>query len=632
MVPDTENSMPTPEQPSPFVPLVTPGDLMDNDEVILIVDDYPDIVQLLQEFLQDQNLPTITAGSVHELHQVLQENNVSLTILDIGLPDGSGIDLLPGLKNHFPDMSVIMLTAVTDLHTALECMRQGADDYMTKPVQFTEFYATVRKVLEKRRLAINNRRYQRQIEQANFRINLLHQLTMKMNSAYLSMVELDEILQAILIGITAEEGLGFNRAFLALFDERGEILEGKMGIGPGCRDEAGRIWQEMQERDLRIGKLIENIKDNNLIGDTPVNTTIRSLKIRADETDHLLIKAVRDRRSIVVTDGKSDFPVPAELIELLQEESFVVVPLYSPGGSLGVIIADHFVTRQPITDELTNALESFASQASLAIEHCHLYMDMENKIRELETMAYELEKNKDLLVEAERYSALGHMAAQLVHNIRNPITSIGGTARLLARKTDDEEWLKFLNMMISESAKIEETLQDLFNFVDQDAPTRDKTPLYPMIRKSLVLFYNTLQKKKIEYQLNLQEPDPTLKVDQHQFRQMLVNLIRNAVEAMPEGGILTIEVTYDDQLVSISIRDTGAGLPELVMNQAADPFFTTKTFGTGMGLTLVKRIAKDHGGTLKLKNIQEGGTEALLRFRRTDTPLPAADDGESLTD
>ena len=98
----------------------------------------------------------------------------------------------------------------------------------------------------------------------------------------------------------------------------------------------------------------------------------------------------------------------------------------------------------------------------------------------------------------------------------------------------------------------------------------------------------------------------------------MVHLIRNAVEAMPEGGILNVDITYDEQLVTISIRDTGVGIPERIMNQATDPFFTTKTFGTGMGLTLVKRIAKDHGGTLKLRNREQGGTEALLRFPRSD--------------
>ncbi|MFZ5798200.1 MAG: response regulator [Desulfobulbaceae bacterium] len=622
MIPEIKNIMPNPEHPVSFLSPVSPGELLDNGEVILIVDDYPDIVALLQEFLQDQGLPTITAGSAAELQQAMHNHAVALAILDIGLPDRSGMDVLPELKANFADLAVIMLTAVTDLHTALECMREGADDYLTKPVQFTEFYATVRKVLEKRRLAINNRRYQRQIEQANFRINLLHGLAMKMNSAYLSMVELDEILQAILIGITADEGLRFNRAFLALFNERGDTLEGKIAIGPSCRDEAGRIWREMAEKDLRITTLIDNIKESCLDADNEVNTIARTLKVSAADSEHILIKASQSRQSILVREGASEHPVPAELLRLLGEDTFVIVPLYSPSRALGVIIADHFVTRQPITEDLIKALESFATQASLAIEHCHLYMAMEEKINQLEAMAYELEKNKDLLVEAERFAALGHMASQLVHNIRNPITSIGGTARLLARKTEEPERLRFLNVIISETARIEATLEELFSFVDVEVPVREPLPLYPLIRKSLVMFYNTLQKQHIAQELILLEPDPTLRVDRQQFRQMLVHLIRNAVEAMAEGGRLTIKAEYDDRQVTIAIRDTGMGFSDLALSRATDPFFTTKTFGTGMGLTVVKRIVKDHNGTLKLRNLPEGGTEVLLRFQRDAEAQP----------
>jgi signal transduction histidine kinase/DNA-binding response OmpR family regulator len=616
MMPYPEQMMLFPELPKPVGTSVSQAELLESGELILLVDDYPEIVQLLRESLQEDGLPAITAGSIAEFQQALQHHTVALSILDIGLPDGSGAKLLPRLKEDYPDMAVIMLTAVTDLQTALECMRQGADDYLTKPVRFPEFYATVRKVLEKRRLAINVRLYQRRMEQANFRINLLHQLAIRMNSAYLTMVELDEMLQAILIGITAEEGLRFNRAFLALFNDSGKALEGRIAIGPGCRDEAGRIWKEIQEKDLRINVLIDSIRKNCRNSDTEVNAIIRSLRVESSETDHILIRAAMDRRSILVTNGQSDIPAPHELISLLGEDTFVVVPLYSPGRSLGVIIADHFVTRQPITDDLIRALESFASQASLAIEHCRLYMDMENKIEQLQNLTYELEKNKDLLVEAERFSALGHMAAQLVHNIRNPITTIGGTARLLARKTEDPERLKFLTIMINEATKIEETLKDLFSFVNQQIPVMEQVPLYPLIIKSVVMFYNSMQKQHIAQKLILPDPDPTIRADEHQFRQMLVHLIRNAIEAMSGEGELTIEASYDDNFITLAIRDTGIGISDQNLSRATDPFFTTKTFGTGMGLTVVKRIIKDHNGTMKLRNRPEGGTEVILRFQR----------------
>ena len=586
--------------------------LLEGDEIILIVDDFQDIVFLLQEFLQKHGFPTVTAGSAQELRQVFQQTPVAMVLLDIGLPDADGTELIQEIKAAHADTSIIMLTAVTDLQTALDCLRLGADDYLTKPVQFEPFLETLRRVLEKRRLMINNLRYQQQLEQAHFRIQLLHELAMKMNSAYLSITVLDEILQAILVGITAEEGLKFNRAFLALFDESGRVLEGRLAIGPGCREDAGRIWQEMRNSNLRFHDIIDSIKGHSFQQDSEVNRIARALRVEADDIDHPLIRAATERRTINVVNGQSDGPVPLELIGLLEEDCFVVVPLYSQSRSLGVIIADQFVTGERIDAELIHALESFASQASLAIEHCRLYTDMERKIQELETVTHELEKNKDLLVEAERYSAVGHMATQLAHNIRNPITSIGGTARLLARKTDDPDWLKFLNMMTREAAKIENTVEDLFSFVEQVELKKEKISLYPLINKSLMLYYNAMQKQGIKYRLRLPDKEPGLEVDPRLMRQVFVHLIRNAVEAMPDGGRLDIRIELDGEQVRITVQDTGTGIAGPVLERAMDPFYTTKTFGAGIGLALVKRIISDHNGALEIKKLATGGTEATV--------------------
>ncbi len=601
------------ERQSPNPPLaVAEDELLEGEECIVIVDDFPDIVLLLQDFLQQQGFPAVTAGTADELHRQLAGHRVALVLLDIGLPDADGTKLLPELKREHPDLAVIMLTAVTDLQTALACLRYGADDYLTKPVQFTDLLTTLRRVLEKRRLTIRNRQYQRQIEQATFRIQLAHELAMKMNSAYLSMTELDEILHAILVGITAEEGLQFNRAFLALFDESGERLEGRMAIGPGNREDGSRIWRDVKEKELGLHDLFDRIQSNENGGDVEVNRIVRALQVEAKENDHILIRAVRSRQSINVINGQCAYPVPLELLGLLQEDTFVIVPLFSPSRALGVIIADHLVDRSPISEERVLALESFASQASLAIEHCRLYMAMQRKVEELEEVTGELQKNKNLLVEAERYSALGHMAAQLAHTIRNPITAIGGTARLLARKIDNQEWLQFLAMMASEAEKIEKTLENLFSFVEQVKPVRERNSLLPLIRKSLLLHFGALKEQGIRQTLLFPASDIMVDIDSRLIQQALVHLIRNSVEAMPQGGELVIEVQQEEDKVRIVIRDSGKGMEEGRIGRAADPFFTTKMIGTGMGLTLVKRIVEDHGGSLTLQSGNDGGMQATI--------------------
>ncbi|MBE9520939.1 MAG: response regulator [Proteobacteria bacterium] len=591
---------------------MSPETLLEEGEIIVIVDDDPQIRKPLREYLETHGLPVAEAGSAGELWSVLKSAKAALILLDIGLPDTDGLTLLPDLVTNHPRVGIVMLTGMADLQVAIECIRKGADDYLSKPVQFQEILLVVRKVLERRRLIFENLKYQQDLENANFRIHLVHQLSLKMNSVYLSTVELDEILQAILVGITAEEGLSFNRAFLAIFDEESMALEGRMAIGAHCREEAGRIWNELRDKNLDFMDIVQNIRESCMNGDSEVNELIKSLNVPVTETGHILIKSAMERRSILVEHGQSEVPVPDDLLELLGEDTFVVVPLNSPNRFLGVIIADNFVTRQPITTDHIRSLETFAGQASLAIEHSRLYVEMQNKIGELEDLTGELDKNKDMLVDAERFSALGQMSAQLVHVLRNPITSIGGAARILAKKIDDEKYLEFVKMIVDETTRLESTLQDLFDFVREPAAEKKCVSLYPLIRKTLMLVQPALEKQSIEVNLDLPEPDPVLEIDVPQIRKMLLHLVKNGVEAMPGGGTLAISVRQKKKWTAITVADTGMGLPESARDKATDPFFTTKTYGTGLGLTFVERIVKSHGGNFALSRKEDGGMEARI--------------------
>lgn len=624
--------------------------LLFNDEIVLIVDDDPMLREPLRIYLTEQGLPVDEAVDAAQMMSILRSRHVALILLDIGLPDADGRTILPEIVGKFPDVAIIMLTGLADLQVALECIRQGADDYLSKPVQFNEILFVVKKVLEKRRLIFENRKYQEELETAHFRIQLLHQLSLKMNSVYLSTVELDDILLAILVGITANEGLRFNRAFLALYDEPATVLQGRMAIGPNCREDAHHIWAELGHKRLNFLDIVHTMKEGCVRADLEVNRIAKALKVPVTDTENILIKATTERRSIrVARENNSVIPeflerrsfhlmedeelpipaerrhheqhanepelaVPKELISILGEESFVVVPLFSPRRSFGVIIADNFVTRRRITDSHVSALELFASQASLAIEHSHLYTDMQKKITQLEALNHELDKNKDQLVAAERYAALGQMSALLVHAIRNPITSIGGVARILEKKITNEEWQKYLQVLIKETGRLESTLEDLFDFVAHAEFHKEKKELYGVLKKTLLLLQSELNRQSIAWEFDLQEPEPVLNMDEQQIRQMFLHLFKNAIEAMPSGGTLTIKGRLSGNVVRISVMDTGIGIHEMHLSKAKDPFFTTKTYGTGMGLTMVDRIAKGHGGSFLLKKREEGGMEVRIEL------------------
>ena len=601
-----------PTSPESSSPLAAKDYLFPNESIV-IVDDSMEIILIFENLLISEGFKVFTASSGAEFYEILAQENIALVLLDIGLPDTNGTDILTDLVQNHPTLGVIMLTGTTDIKVAMACLREGADDYLAKPVSLEEFGLAVRKTLQKRRLIIDNQNYQKQLEQTNYRTNFLHQLNLKMNNAYLNSIELESVLRSILTGITAEDGLGFNRAFLLLFNDQHTVLQGKIGIGPPSKEDAGRVWSEIKEKGLYLTDILQNVKTSSIDTNSGLNRIVQELTIAADNKDHILIQASEKRQSILVKDGQAQGQeISQELLHHLQERDFIITPLSSPNKSLGVIIADNCITQRPIHEEDISYLEIFASQASLAIEHSHLYQDMLDKIQALEEVTAELDKNKDLLVEAERFSALGHMSAQLAHSIRNPITSIGGIARLLEKRSTDEKTSKFLHMMILESGRIETILNDLFNFVGDEEPEKEFQPLYPLIQKSIMLFYGDMKKQSILYRLNLPAPDPVLSLDAKRIQQMLLHLIRNSVESMDSGGLLTVTCEKEGGHISIFIEDSGSGITDKNIKRASDPFYTTKTYGTGMGLTLVEKIVADHHGTFSLRRSESGGMVASI--------------------
>ncbi len=587
--------------------------LVSHDEHVAVVDDSAEIVVLLTHYLKKHGFNVLQASSAAELFTLLEIEKIALTVLDIGLPDKNGNEIIPDLTHSYPDLSIIMVTGTTTLETALDCLRQGADDYLTKPVNIDLFHHTVHNALIKRRLAIDNRLYQEQLQKAHSRMLFLHHLNLKMNSVYLNTVELKPILQAILVGITSDDGLKFNRAFMALYNEENTYLEGKLAVGPVSREDAGKVWESIKADGLQLDDILSAIQEKGIIEDREINRIVKTLRISTRDRDHILISSTHHKKAIQVIDGKTDtMSVSQDLVNTLGEDSFIVVPLYSPTRSLGVIIADNFVTRSSITEEDIIDLEILAGQASLAIEHSHLHEAMVSKISELEIVTEELEKNKNLLVNAERSSALGKMVSQLVHDIRNPLTSIGGTSGLLTRKTTDPYILKFLNIISKETAKIELTLKDLDSAVEEEKLTLEAYALFPLIRQSLLAFYTVMKEQGIEYLLNLEGNGPSLLLDEKKIRQTFLHLIRNSIETMPNGGNLKIEAYDRSDTVIISFHSSGKTRPPSNAEPENTSFTTTTSHGNTIELTLADRIVKAHGGIFTFQATGKGEALALI--------------------
>jgi signal transduction histidine kinase/FixJ family two-component response regulator len=595
--------------------------LLRPEEVILVVDGSAQSGARISGYLSESGMAVASAASAAAMFQLIGSYHIACVILDMKLPDRPGDEVLADLATSYPDLGIIIVADEADLQGALHCLRRGADDYLIKPIDYAQLTESLKRTLHMRQLAIDNRVSQQQLHNMYKQARFLHGLNLKMNNVYLGAQELiDQVMRAILVGITSDDGLRFNRAFLALFNEDQSLLKGVLAIGPGSREEAGRVWEEMRGRGLDLHNLFSELNGTPWPGDTAVNEIAHGLVVPATHTDHPLIHACINRTSILVTGGKSVIEIDPQLIQTLGVDCFVIVPLYSPRREHGVIIADNFVTGRAIAPFDVEALEIFAGQASLAIEQSHLYREMHDTIEELKTVTDELEAGKNLLVETERYTALGQMAGQLVHALRNPITAIGGTARLLARRAENSQDKKFLDLIAAEAATLEATLADLFTFVDSSPPDASVQPLFALVRRSVMAFYTTMKNQGIYYQLDLTGDDPHLLLDEEKIRQAFMQIIRNSIEAMPDGGILNVSSARRDDRIVIRISDTGKGITGADLQRVTNPFYTTKTFGTGLGLTLVEQILESHGAHLHLSANTPHGTIAAITF--IEKPLP----------
>ncbi|MFQ6102907.1 MAG: ATP-binding protein [Candidatus Glassbacteria bacterium] len=425
--------------------------------------------------------------------------------------------------------------------------------------------------------------------------------------------ELVEILQIILTGITFGDILGFNRAFLFLVDEGERALKGRLAIGPADEEEAHRIWSELSTRQSTIKEIIETKKKIADGVDRYVNQLVRSITIPLDSEDNILIKAMREKKSFNIKRTSEEVNGSESLIDALGTDAFVVVPLRVKEKELGVLVADNIFSKRPITNYDIGLLETFVHQASLAIHNAGLYTRLSEKLKELEEAYRVLQDNQERLVRAEKLAAVGEITAKVAHEIKNPLTSIGGFARSIYRGMSDDDANKtYLEVILQEVERLEGILHDLLSFAHPSPPEKVKRSINEIIEKSLLVLTGEVDKNKIELDLHLRPDLPDVWYDARQLKQVFLNLFKNAIQAMTNGGRLRIESQRTDRWVCVSVMDTGMGIPQENMSKLFLPFFTTKSDGSGLGLPVSHQILKDHNGYIDVSSQEGVGTNFMV--------------------
>ena len=216
-----------------------------------------------------------------------------------------------------------------------------------------------------------------------------------------------------------------------------------------------------------------------------------------------------------------------------------------------------------------------------------------------------------------RLSVLGEAMAQITHEIKNPLMLIGGFSNqiLTASKDQDEKTVRKLQTIIQEVARLEGFLKDIGRFAKEIQPNKRAVDMNQIIEQATAFFESEFGVHGIKLNLTLSPDCVNIIADPDQMEQVLLNLIKNATEAMPDGGVLSITSHLDDQRVLIRIKDSGIGISKEDREKLGTPFFTTRKEGTGLGLSICHKIMNAHQGTLSISSDGPGkGTVVTVQL------------------
>jgi signal transduction histidine kinase len=303
-----------------------------------------------------------------------------------------------------------------------------------------------------------------------------------------------------------------------------------------------------------------------------------------------------------------------------EARSEICVALKDGGNILGIVDVESRSENAFAHNDLI-AIEALAGILTSVITSANQYQRLQETIRQLRATEIELNARMEAqrsaenrLVQAAKLAAVGEMAAGIAHELNNPLTTVTGFSELVLEDLpQDFSYRQELEMVSREAHRASDVVRRLLDFSRQGERTRARADLNEIVHDVIALTRHLIQTNKVNLTLKLDENLPWVSIDRNQMKQVLLNLIHNALQAMPKGGELLVE-THPEQRddrnwVIMSVRDSGIGITPADQNRVFEPFFTTKgdRGGTGLGLSVTYGIVTDHGGTIEIASEPKKG-------------------------
>ncbi|MDY7077491.1 MAG: response regulator [Chloroflexota bacterium] len=533
---------------------------------ILVVEDDVEMVELMQNMLSLVRCDVQVAHSGEEalsrLHQeATTGREIDLVLLDIMVPGMDGYEVVARVKADpvLRNTAIIMTTALDSISDKTLGLGLGADDYLTKPFDPQELLARIDAVMRIRRS-----------EQAVRRRNQELSALIEINRVVTSSLELDEVLEATIQGI--REILHVEAGSLVLLDEETGGLVFRKTFSP--------------ERGWITGRTIQP-------GEGIVGYVVQS-------GDSKLVNNVeRDPHFLADVDDETGFT----------SHTILCVPLKIRDRVIGAIEVINKLDGV-FTEQDLELLQAMAASVAVAVENANLYS-------ELTDFAGELERSQAQLVQAEKMAAIGRLAASVAHEINNPLQAIHNSLHLsLHERLEEDKRMQYLGMAQAEVQRLIEIVQRMLDFYRPSRGGVVPTDINSVVENVLALAHKRLQHGSVHAHTSLSADLPLIPVISDQITQVFLNIVINAVEAMPSGGDLRLEtmLSQDGEWALVCFYDTGPGMSSEQVSSLFEPFYTTKSDGTGLGLAISYGIIERHGGEIEVSTRPGEGATFVVKL------------------
>lgn len=301
----------------------------------------------------------------------------------------------------------------------------------------------------------------------------------------------------------------------------------------------------------------------------------------------------------------------AAVRDLERRRASMLIPLRLDGRLSGILVVGEKLSGGIFDPEEIELLEMLVGESAVTLRNARLYEELRHQIEELR-------RTQQQLVQSAKLAAVGELAATVAHEINSPLTSILGYAGLLLNQGGgDDATQDKLSVIVSESNRARKILQDLLYFARRREPRREPVGLSELVERSLALLNGKLADAGVEVETVFDPVLPPIWADPDQLMQVFMNLVANAVDAMPGGGRLLVRAEArpgDDPHVAIAFQDSGLGMSPEELSRIFEPFYTTKPErqGTGLGLSVSLGIVKNHGGRIEVESEAGKGTTMVV--------------------